>query len=40
MEFHNLKTLFGQVMVTRECVISNHPASDSRMGATFTTVEL
>jgi PAS domain S-box-containing protein len=32
MEFHNLKTLFGQVMVTRERIISNHPGTDPRRG--------
>jgi PAS domain S-box-containing protein len=32
MEFHNLKTLFGKVMVTQEQVISNQPATDPRRG--------
>ena len=32
MEFHNLKTLFGHVMVSRERVISNDPATDPRRG--------
>ena len=32
MEFHNLKTLFGQVMVTRKPVISNQPGTDPRRG--------
>ncbi|MEB3266932.1 MAG: PAS domain S-box protein, partial [Leptolyngbya sp.] len=32
MEFHNLKTLFGQVMVTGEPVIANHPSTDPRRG--------
>lgn len=32
MEFHNLKTLFGAVMVTGEPVISNSPATDPRRG--------
>ena len=32
MEFRNLKTLFGQVMVTGESVISNQPAIDHRRG--------
>ncbi len=32
MEFHNLKTLFGQVMVTRKPVVSNDPANDPRSG--------
>jgi len=32
MEFHNLKTLFGQVMVTRMPVIANTPYTDPRRG--------
>jgi PAS domain S-box-containing protein len=32
MEFHNLKTLFGAVMVTGQAVISNDPAHDLRRG--------
>lgn len=32
MEFHNLQTLFGTVMVTGKPVISNHPATDPRRG--------
>ncbi|MDX2231532.1 MAG: PAS domain S-box protein [Leptolyngbyaceae cyanobacterium bins.349] len=32
MEFHNLKTLFGQVMVTGQPVISNSPSTDPRRG--------
>ena len=32
MEFVNLNTLFGQVMVTAKPVISNQPATDSRRG--------
>ncbi|WP_373533356.1 PAS domain S-box protein [Vampirovibrio sp.] len=32
MEFHNLKTLFGQVMVTGKPVFSNNPAQDPRRG--------
>lgn len=32
MEFHNLKTLFGAVMVTGQPVISNDPAHDARRG--------
>ncbi len=32
MEFRNLKTLFGQVMVTREPVIANMPYTDPRRG--------
>ena len=32
LEFHNLDTLFGQVMVTKAPVISNHPARDPRAG--------
>ncbi|MDZ8051678.1 MAG: ATP-binding protein [Aulosira sp. ZfuVER01] len=32
MEFHNLKTLFGAVIVTGEPVIANSPATDSRRG--------
>lgn len=34
MEFYNLKTLFGAVMVSREPVISNDPAHDPRGGGT------
>lgn len=29
-EFHNLNTLFGQVMLTRDVVVSNEPAIDPR----------
>ena len=32
MEFHNLKTLFGQVLVTGKPLIANEPASDPRAG--------
>ncbi|WP_052055841.1 CHASE domain-containing protein [Myxosarcina sp. GI1] len=32
MEFHNLKTLFGQVMVTGKPVIANSPSTDPRRG--------
>ena len=32
MEFHNLKTLFGQVITTGKVVISNEPSTDSRRG--------
>lgn len=32
MEFHNLKTLFGRVIVTGESVISNSPSTDPRRG--------
>jgi PAS domain S-box-containing protein len=32
LEFHNLHTLFGQVMATGEMVISNDPAHDARSG--------
>ena len=32
MEFHNLKSLFGQVLVTGKPVIANEPASDPRAG--------
>ncbi|OEU84276.1 MAG: hypothetical protein BA865_11780 [Desulfobacterales bacterium S5133MH4] len=32
MEFHNLKTLFGQVLVTGKPVIANEPANDPRAG--------
>ncbi|MDX2422343.1 MAG: EAL domain-containing protein [Amphritea sp.] len=32
MEFHNLKSLFGQVMVTKKPVIANDPANDPRAG--------
>ncbi|BAY39345.1 integral membrane sensor hybrid histidine kinase [Nostoc sp. NIES-2111] len=32
MEFHNLKTLFGAVIVTGEPVISNSPTTDPRRG--------
>ncbi|MBL1177414.1 PAS domain S-box protein [Pantanalinema sp. GBBB05] len=32
MEFHNLRTLFGQVMVTGQPLISNHPSTDPRRG--------
>ena len=32
MEFRNLHTLFGAVLVTRDVVISNDPASDPRAG--------
>jgi len=32
MEFHNLNTLFGQVMVTGQPVISNYPSADPRRG--------
>lgn len=32
MEFHNMKTLFGAVMVTGEPVIANNPAKDPRRG--------
>jgi PAS domain S-box-containing protein len=34
MEFHNLNTLFGQVIVTGQPVISNHPSTDPRRGGT------
>jgi PAS domain S-box-containing protein len=30
MEFHNLKALFGQIMVTGQPIISNSPAADPR----------
>jgi len=29
-EFHNLNTLFGQVMTSRQSIVSNDPASDPR----------
>lgn len=32
LEFRNLKTLFGHVMVTGEVVVSNSPATDTRSG--------
>ncbi len=32
MEFHNLETLFGRVMVTGEAVIANDPSNDPRRG--------
>ena len=32
LEFRNLKTLFGAVMVTGEPVISNNPSQDPRRG--------
>ncbi len=32
MEFHNLHTLFGAVMVTGQAVISNEPSTDPRRG--------
>lgn len=32
MEFHNLKTLFGEVMTTGKPVIANDPANDPRSG--------
>ena len=32
MEFRNLDTLFGHVMTTKRCVISNSPADDERAG--------
>jgi diguanylate cyclase (GGDEF)-like protein/PAS domain S-box-containing protein len=32
MEFHNLKTLFGQVLVTGKPIITNDPANDPRAG--------
>jgi PAS domain S-box-containing protein len=32
MEFHNLNTLFGQVMVTGQPIIANHPSIDPRRG--------
>lgn len=32
MQFHNLKTLFGHALRTRETVISNTPLSDQRAG--------
>ncbi|WP_303674429.1 PAS domain S-box protein [Vampirovibrio chlorellavorus] len=32
MEFHNLRTLFGAVMVTGQVVIANDPAHDARRG--------
>ncbi|NJO78687.1 MAG: PAS domain S-box protein [Cyanobacteria bacterium RM1_2_2] len=32
MEFHNLKTLFGQVLLTGQPVIANHPQTDPRRG--------
>ena len=32
LEFHNLESLLGEVMVTREQVISNQPATDPRRG--------
>lgn len=32
MEFHNLQTLFGAVIVTGKPVIANHPATDPRRG--------
>lgn len=32
MEFHNLKTLFGQVIISGRSVISNSPATDPRRG--------
>lgn len=32
MEFHNLKTLFGRVLVTAEPLISNAPVGDARAG--------
>ncbi|MGA7179033.1 MAG: EAL domain-containing protein [Thiobacillaceae bacterium] len=32
MEFHNLKTLFGQVLVTGKPVIANNPVNDPRAG--------
>ena len=32
MEFYNLKTLFGAVIVTGETVIANNPATDGRRG--------
>ncbi|TAF67457.1 MAG: PAS domain S-box protein [Cytophagales bacterium] len=34
MEFYNLKTLFGEVMVTQNVVIANHPPTDPRAGGT------
>ncbi|MCO4794852.1 MAG: GAF domain-containing sensor histidine kinase, partial [Bacteriovoracaceae bacterium] len=30
LEFYNLKSLFGEVVVTEECVISNNPSEDPR----------
>ncbi|MCW8929158.1 MAG: PAS domain-containing protein [Gammaproteobacteria bacterium] len=30
IEFRNLKTLFGHVLTSQECVVSNNPLSDSR----------
>ncbi len=32
IEFHNLKTLFGAAILSREVVISNNPATDHRRG--------
>jgi PAS domain S-box-containing protein len=32
MEFYNLKTLFGEVMITGKPVISNNPSTDPRRG--------
>ncbi|MEO8154421.1 MAG: ATP-binding protein [Rhizobacter sp.] len=32
IEFHNLNTLFGAAIVSREIVISNHPGVDARRG--------
>lgn len=32
LEFHNLDTLFGQVLVTEQTLISNDPATDTRSG--------
>ncbi|MDH5631525.1 MAG: PAS domain S-box protein [Gammaproteobacteria bacterium] len=32
LEFHNLKTLFGSVLTSREAVIANDPANDPRRG--------
>lgn len=32
MEFHNLNTLFGAALVTREVVIANNPGNDPRRG--------
>ncbi len=32
MEFYNLKTLFGEVMITGKPVISNNPSADPRRG--------
>jgi GAF domain len=32
LKFYNMNTLFGSVIRTKECVISNHPKTDARAG--------